>query len=116
MSGREVFVQVTWNALANILWYGGAAVVIATVGRVLWWWAGIILFAIFVIVFVASFLHTLIGTIMGLVMIPLAIYEKLKGRSIDAVEQAWMGAAQVVQLVEITVLAAYTLWLYKVFF
>lgn len=116
MSGREVFVQVTWDAIANVLWYGGAAVVITIVGKALWWWAGIIFFGIFVIVFLVSFLHTLIGTIMGIVLIPFAVYEKIQGRSVGAEEQLWLGAAQVIHLIEIAILASYTFWLYKVFF
>lgn len=115
MSGREVFVQVTWNAIANVLWYGGATLIIVLVGKFIWW-LGVGLFGIFALIMVASTFQTLVVTVLGIISIPLGIYERLKGRSVDFSEQAWLWAGNMMQLIELMILGGYVFWLFRQFF
>ena len=116
MSGRQIFFKILSDSVANILWYGAAAVVIAIIGKAIWWWAGIVLFGVFALILLASSAQTFFTTILGIAMIPMAIYEKIKGRSGEGAEQVWLGRAQIIQLIELAILVGYTYWLYKMFF
>ncbi len=115
MDDRDVFFKILWDSIGNVLWYGAATAVIAVIGKI-FWWAGVVLFGLFVIILIVSFLQTLIVTILGIVSTTLAIYEKLKDRSLHAREQLYLGAANIIQLVELTIFAGYMVGLYKVFF
>lgn len=116
LTDREIFLKVSKDSFKNVIWYGGLVVVIALVGKGLWWWVGIVLWGAWTLLLVASILQTLIVAILGIITVPLSVSERLKGREVDGNGQLYLAAGQVIQLIEMGVYVSYFYWLYTVFF
>jgi len=115
MDDRDIFFTVLRNSIGNVIWYGIAAIVIVLIGRISWW-LGVILFAMFVLVSIIGILQTIFVTLLGVVMIPFSIYEHFKGRTARGREQLYLGAGNLIQLLEVLIFAGYIFWLFKRFF
>ncbi|HEV7736027.1 MAG TPA: hypothetical protein VGO47_01460 [Chlamydiales bacterium] len=112
---RDVFFKVLKDSIGNIVWYGCGALVVALVGKIVWI-AGVVLFGVFGLILAVSAVHSLISVVLSIVMIPVTIYEKVRGGSLRLREQLYLNAASLIQLTELAILSAYAIGLYRIFF
>jgi hypothetical protein len=115
LTDREIFDKVWRDSIKNVIWYGAQVVVIIIVGKFIWWWAGIVLWAIWALILILAGIQTLFVTLLGIILIPITIYRKLKGLSTDGAGSLILAIGHMIQLIENAIYAFYFYLLFTVF-
>lgn len=116
LTDREIFAKVWRDSFKNVIWYGAQVVIIIAVGKFVWWWAGIVLWAVWALILIIGGIQTLLVTLLGIILLPIGIYRKLKGLPTEDAASPYLVAGNLIQLTENAIYVGYFYVLYKIFF
>lgn len=116
LTDQQIFAKVWRASIKNVLWYGAQVPIIIIVGKFVWWWVGIALWAAWALILIAGGIQTLIVTLLGIILLPITIFRSLKGQQTEGGSSLYLVAGNLIQLLENAVYVGYFYVLYKAFF